>query len=54
MKIAKEVSKNIKLNSRKSTQLCGLAGVRRQLAIPPVQYERIIVEAGFCGGIMAQ
>ena len=37
----------------KSTQLCGLAGVRLQLAVPPVQYERRIVEAGFCGGFVA-
>ena len=41
-------------HSRKSTQLCGLAGVRLQLAVPPVQYERRIVEAGFCGGFVAQ
>ena len=38
----------------KSTQLCGLAGVRLQLAVPPVQYERRIVKAGFCGGFVAQ
>ena len=38
----------------KSTQLCGLTGVRLQLAVPPVQYERRIVRAGFCGGFMAQ
>ena len=38
----------------KSTQLCGLTGVRLQLAVLPVQYERRIVRAGFCGGFMAQ
>ena len=41
-------------HSCKSTQLCGLTGVRLQLAVPPVQYERRIVEAGFCGGFVAQ
>ena len=29
-------------------------GVRLQLAVPPVQYERRVVEAGFCGGFVAQ
>ena len=52
MKIANEVSKNIDV--LKSTQLCGLTGVRLQLAVPPVQYERRIVRAGFCGGFVAQ
>ena len=53
MKIDNEVSKTT-FTSRKSTQLCGLAGVRLQLAVLPVQYERRIVEAGFCGGFVAQ
>ena len=53
MKIANEVSKKVH-HSRKSTQLRGLAGVRLQLAVPPVQYEKRIVEAGFCGGFVAQ
>ena len=53
MKIANEVGKKY-INSRKSTQLCGLVGVRQQLAVVSVQYERRIVEAGFCGGFMAQ
>ena len=53
MKIANEVSSST-FTSHKSTQLCGLAGVKRQLAVPPVQYERRIVEAGFCGGFVAQ
>ena len=52
MKIANEVSKK-NITSHESTQLCGLAGVRLQLAVPPVQYERGIVEAGFCGGFVA-
>ena len=54
MKIANEVSKNSsspRINPRSS---CGLAGVRLQSAVPPVQYERRIVEAGFCGGFVAQ
>ena len=38
----------------KSTQMCGLTGVRLQLAVPPVQYEGRIVETGFCGGFVAQ
>ena len=33
--------------------MCGLTGVRLQLAVPPVQYERI-VRAGFCGGFVVQ
>ena len=53
MKIANEVSIST-LTSRKSTQPCGLAGVRLQLAVPPVQYEKRIVEAVFCGGFVAQ
>ena len=53
MKIANKFSKKY-ITSRKSTQLCGLIGVRLQLAVPPVQYERRIVEAGFCGGFVAQ
>ena len=53
MKIANEVSKKY-INSRKSTQLCGLAGVRLQLAVPPVQYERRSVGDGFCGGFVTQ
>ena len=53
MKIANEVSKK-NITSRESTQLCGLTGVRLQLAVPPVQYGRRIVEAGFCGGFVAQ
>ena len=53
MKIANEVSKKY-ITLRKSTQLCGLSGVRLQLAVPPVQFERRIVEAGFCGGFVAQ
>ena len=53
MKIANEVSKFF-FTSRKSTQLCGLAGVRLQLAVPLVQYERRIAEAGFCDGFVAQ
>ena len=36
------------------TVVYGLADMRLQLAVPPVQYERRIVEAGFCGGFMAQ
>ena len=48
----KLVKKNV--SSHKSTQLCGLAGVRLQLAVPAVQYERRIVEAAFCGGFVAQ
>ena len=35
-------------------QMNGLTGMRLQLAVPPVQYERKIVEAGFCGGFVAQ
>ena len=53
VKIANEVSKKY-ITSRKSTQLCGLTGVRLQLAVPPVQYEKRIVEACFCGGFVAQ
>ena len=51
-----KITKLVKLvhHSRKSTQLCGLTSVRLQLAVPPVQYERRIVEAGFCGGFAAQ
>ena len=52
MKITNKVSKNI--NVLKSTQLCGLTGVRLQLAVLPVQYERRIVRAGFCGSFMPQ
>ena len=47
MKIANEVSNNSsspRVNPRSS---CGLAGVRLQLAVPPVQYERGIVEGWF-------
>ena len=51
LKIANEVSKKY-ITLRKSMQLCGLPDVRLQLAVPPVQYERRIVEAGFCGGFL--
>ena len=44
----------VKSSMVKSTQLCGLTGVRLQLAVPPVQYKRRIVRAGFCGGFVAQ
>ena len=55
MKIANEVSKKYITSCKcKSTQLYGLTGVRLQLTIPLVQYERRIVEAGFCGGFVAQ
>ena len=43
MKIANKVSKRTYINSHKSTQLCGLDGVRRR-----------ILEAGFCCGFVAQ
>ena len=38
----------------KSTQLCGLTGLRLQLAVPPVQYEGRIGRAGCCGGLVAR
>ena len=51
--IANEVSKDI--NSHKSTQLCGLTGVRLQVAEPPVQNESRIVRASYqIGGFVAQ
>ena len=38
-------------HSRKSTQLCGLAGVRLQLAVSPVQSERRFVVASWLSGL---
>ena len=52
MKITNEVSKT-STRVKKSKQLCGLASVRLQMAVPPVQYGRI-VRVVFCGGFVAQ
>ena len=54
MKIANEVSKTSSSPCVNPRSSCGLASVRLQLAVPPVQYGRRIVEAGFCGGFVAQ
>ena len=53
MRIINTIS-NMYITMFKSTHLCGLAGVRLQLAVPLVQYERRIGRAGCCGGFMAQ
>ena len=52
MKIIDRISKII--TAFEFIQLCGLTGVRLQLAVPLVQYERRIGKAGCCGGYMGQ
>ena len=54
VKIANEVSKSTSPCVNPHSYVCGLACVSLQLTEPPVQYERRNVEAGFCGGFVAQ